>query len=144
MLVDPFVGDLDPLGHRLIRDVGDHGGQGALAAQHLDGLHPPHVALFTQRARFVLGLAGFQGGPLRQREHLDDGGFTAMVDLELLGQLTDTMVNGRASRGEFLDQSCSHADDFAHRAFAAFGGGFGETHTELCDEQRFDAGVVKL
>ena len=67
-----------------------------------------------------------------------------MGGLKLLGQLADTMVDRRASRGVRVDQLGGHADPFAHRAFAAFGGCFGEPAADVGDEQCFDAGVVKL
>ena len=97
-----------------------------------------------QRAWFVLGLPGFQGGLLGQGEHFDDGGFAPVGGLELLGQLADAMVDGRASRGVFVDQFCWDADRFAHRPFARFGGYFGEAAADFRDEQGLDAGVVEL
>ena len=102
------------------------------------------MALLGQRAWFVFGLPGFQGGLLGQGEHFDDGGFAPVGGLELLGQLADAMVDGRASRGVFVDQFGGDADDFAHRPFARCGGLFGEPDTDFADEQGFDAGVVEL
>ena len=65
LFVYPFVGDCEVLSDTLVGDVGDHVGQGALAAEDLDGLGAPDVALLGQRAWFVLGLPGFQSRLLR-------------------------------------------------------------------------------
>ena len=83
----------------------------------------------------MLGLPGFQGGLLGQRQHLDHGGFTPVGGVELLGQLADAMVDGRAARGVFLDQFGGDADDFTHRPFTGFGVGFGESDTEFADSR---------
>ena len=143
LLVYPGVGDCDMLGDSLIGDVGDHVGQGALAAEDFDGLGAPGVALLGQRAWFVFGLPGFQGGLLGQRKHFHHGGFAAVGDLELFGQLADAMLDRAAARGEFFIQFCWDADDFAHRPFARFGGHFGEAGAQFRDEQGLDCGCCK-
>ena len=144
LLVYPGVGDCDMLGDGLIGDVGDHVRQRALAAEDFDGLGAPGVALLGQRAWFVFGLPGFEGRLLGQRKHFHHGGFAAVGDLELFGQLPDAMLDRAAARGEFFIQFCWDADDFAHRPSAWFGGHFGEAGAQFRDEQGLIAGVVKL
>ena len=70
------------------QDAAEHRGQLLDAANDFDGLGAPGMALLGQRARLVLGVAGFQGGLLGQRDGLDVGGFAAVGGVELLGQLS--------------------------------------------------------
>ena len=84
----PFVGDGALVaGGGLTGDVGDQLGQFALAAERPDRFGAPAVALLGQRAWFVFGLPGFQGGLLGDRQHFHGGGFAAVVGLKLFGQL---------------------------------------------------------
>ena len=64
-------------------DGGEHPRDRAGTAEHADGLLAPGGALLGERAGFVLGGAGFQGGALGQRDGLDRGRRAAVVGLEL-------------------------------------------------------------
>jgi len=79
-------------------DGADEFGQRPCATDGHDGFGAPGVALFTERSRLVFCLPGFQGGLLRQREHFDHTGFASVLGLELLGQLSDAVVDGSAPR----------------------------------------------
>ena len=69
--VDPVAGDgfrgVPPTGHHLAEQTR----QRCLAAEQPDRLGAPHLALLGQRAGFVFGLPGFQGG-LREFALADD------------------------------------------------------------------------
>jgi hypothetical protein len=82
---------------------GANGGQGVGqhlmqtgAAEHLNGLCAPDVALLCQRARLMFGFARFQGGLLGQGDDLDVGRLASVVGLKLLGQLGRARFDRRA------------------------------------------------
>ena len=92
-----------------------------------------------------LDLPGLQGGLLGKSQHFHDAGFAAVLGLEPLGQLADTVLDRGPPRGESVGQFGGDTDDFTHRTLAEFGvGGVGEHHAGALDQQRFEAGVVQL
>ncbi|SLC74284.1 Uncharacterised protein [Mycobacteroides abscessus subsp. abscessus] len=86
-LCDPFFIDGFGALARCDAESGEHRGQAAVP-ENFDGLAAPGGALFGQRARFVLGFAGLQGGLLAQGEQLHGSGFAAVLSLKFLGQFS--------------------------------------------------------
>ena len=72
---------------RRAQGPGDHGGDLAWPAHHLDGLGVPGGALLGEGAGFVFGVAGFQGGLLGQLNLLHPARRPPMLGGERGGEL---------------------------------------------------------
>ncbi|VBA62345.1 hypothetical protein LAUMK41_05736 [Mycobacterium attenuatum] len=106
---------------------------------------PPRGALFADRPGLVLGFPGLQRGLLREVDKLERGGFAAVFMLELFGQRGGARLDLGAPRGPQREQFLWYADDFAYRAFAAFGRLYFSEHPRQSGaEVVFDSGVVEL
>ena len=102
---------------------GDHGGRRVGAAEDLCGFACPGGALLGQGARFVLGVAGLQGGLLGEVDGLDDRrGRPWSAWNAVASSLRRASIETRR-----VDQRCVQprvdADDLAHRPLAAAGAG---------------------
>ena len=93
------------------------------AAEDLCGLARPGGALLGQGARFVLGVAGLQGGLLGQVDGLDDRRGPPVVGLERGGELAAAGLDRGPPGGPALVQPRVDADDLAHGPLAAVGAG---------------------
>jgi hypothetical protein len=97
------------------------------SAQHGRGFAKPSPALLSEGSGFVFGVAGLQRRLLRQVQCFDWGWWSAMIFLELDGQLTtpgfDVGTPGRPT----LIQSGVDTDDLPDRPLRRIGAGsFGE------------------
>ena len=101
----------------LVHEVTDR----PIAAQDAARLVAPRLALLGIGAGFVFGFAGVQGGLLGQIERLTGGGFAAVIVVELLGQLADTVFDRCASRRPLRHQFGGHTVDLADRPFPGIG-----------------------
>ena len=102
------------------------------SAQHGCGLAEPGGALLGQGSGFVLGVAGLQGRLLGQVQRFDRGRWSAMVVLELDGELAAAGVDVGAAGGPALVQSRVDADDLPDRPLRRVGAGpFGERTPKL-------------
>ena len=145
LLVDPFGSDLRSGLLTAGKDVGQHGCQFVLAAEMFNDLGVPLLTLLGVRTRFVLGLACFEGGSLRQRDGLRRRGFAAMVALELFGEFVVSVLDRSTPRRHEVNETVWNTDDFAHRTLAtdlAFP--FGITDGKPFDHVALKAGVVHL
>ena len=93
------------------------------AAEDLLGLLAPGGALLGQGARFVLGVAGLQGGLLGQLDRLHHGRRAPVVGLERGGELAAAGLDAGPPGGPALVQGRVDTDDLADRALAAVGAG---------------------
>jgi len=122
----------------------DHGGQFGFPTDHLQGLGVPDFALLTQRAGFVFGLPGGQGGLLGQLDHFRGGRDPAVLGQERFGQRGACRGDrGPAGRPRQVE-TVIDADDLPDRPFPRLGGAAREHRADPLGDFDFQLGVVEL
>ena len=93
----------------------------------------------------MFGLAGFQGRLLGECQHLDGGGFAAVLGLKRLGRAARRGVRWRLRREDHRSSSSCGNPSISRtgRLFGSWFGG-GEAHVQGGDEVGFQSGVVQL
>ena len=105
----------------------------------------PGGTLLYDGARFVLGVAGLQGGLLSQVDRLHDGRGAPVVGLERGRELGAAVLDAGPSGGPAGVQAGVDADDLADRPLAAVGAGtLREDQPEPGPQVLLKAGVVRL
>ena len=115
------------------------------SAERFGGLGVPGGALLGQRAGFVLGVPGLQGGLLRQLHRLHRRRRPTMITLKLGRQYTLPVLDQHPPRRPTLVQRRVHTDDLTHRPLTQVSvRPIGEPHPQPVAEMVFQGGVVGL
>jgi hypothetical protein len=122
-----------------------HRRDGLDPAQHGCGLFEPGRALLGQGSGFVFGVAGLQGRLLCQLQRFDRCRRSAVIMLELDGQLAAADLDVGAAGRPTLVQSGIDTDDLPDRPLRRVGAGpLGEPHPQIVAKVLLQRGVVGL
>jgi hypothetical protein len=128
-----------------VESIGDHGLKRIGSAESLRGLGTPGGALLGQGARFVLGLAGLQGGLLCQLQRLHRCRRPTMITLKMTCQLPLPVLDQHPPAGPPLIQSWVNPDDLPHKPLTRIRvRPIRKPHPQPVAEMLFQGGVVGL